>query len=185
MDFFKYNILLLTVSAFAKRLGAFFSCPLWLCSSKATILCSRRSLNSSCLSKNAFNCCIIPTGNLSSAPSFGLSSPPADCNKGSRTRLILALSFSPLDLVGTIGVPEIIGVTDVKDAEGSSFELSLEDGVVSKFVLLAVSLFALEGDGGVWDRVARGLLVLDADDLVGLPLESLKFSVSFTLRLLA
>ena len=76
-------------------------------------------------------------------------------------------------------------MTDVKDAEGSSFELSLEDGVVSKFVLLAVSLFALEGDGGVWDRVARGLLVLDADDLVGLPLESLKFSVSFTLRLLA
>ena len=175
---------MLTVSALGRRLDTFFSRPFWLCSSKATILCSRRSLNSSCLSKNVFNCCRIPAGKLSPAPSLGLSLPLADCNNGSRARLILVLSFSPLDLVGTIGVLELF-------ADESSSDLSLKDGVVSKFVDILVFLgvtvvvFTLEGDGRVWDRVARGALGMDADNLVGLPFGSLKFCVSFTLRLLA
>ena len=72
----------------------------------------------------------------------------------------------------------------------SSNELPLEDGVVSIFVdillLLGVTvvLFKL-GDGCVWDRGARDVLGMDADKLVGLPFASLKFRVSFTLRLLA
>ena len=58
---------------------------------------------------------------------------------------------------------------------------------MSKFVgildLLAVAgvLFALERDGGVSDSVDLDLGVLV---IVGLPLASRKFSVSFTLRLL-
>ena len=58
---------------------------------------------------------------------------------------------------------------------------------MSKFVgildLLAVAgvVFALERDGGVSDSVDLGLGVLV---IVGLPLASRKFSVSFTLRLL-
>lgn len=89
------------------------------------------------------------------------------------------LSFSPLDLVGTIGVLELFA--DVKDE--SSLELSLQDGVMSKFVDILVILgvtvvvLTLEGDGRVWDRVARGVLGMDADNLVGLPFTSLKFSV--------
>ena len=58
---------------------------------------------------------------------------------------------------------------------------------MSKFVgildLLAVAgvVFVLERDGGVSDSVDLGLGVLV---IVGLPLASRKFSVSFTLRLL-
>ena len=58
---------------------------------------------------------------------------------------------------------------------------------MSKFAgildLLAVAgvVFALERDGGVSDSVDLGLGVLV---IVGLPLASRKFSVSFTLRLL-
>ena len=136
---------------------------------------------------NVFNCCRATAGKLSPAQSFGLSLPSANCNNGTRTRLILVLSFSPLDLVGTIGVLELLA--DVKDE--SSFELSLKEGVVSKFVdnlvFLAVTVvvFTLEDDGRVWDCLARGVLIIDADNLVGLPFKSLKLCVSFTLRLLA
>ena len=70
-----------------------------------------------------------------------------------REQLILMLLLYPLDLIGTIGVLEILGVADVKNAEGSLFELSLEYGVVSKFVDILVILFAL-GDGSVLDCVA-------------------------------
>ena len=145
------NTLILTVSALGRRLDAFFSRPFWLCASKATILCSRRSLNRSCLAMNLFNCCRTTASKLSPAPSFGLSLPSANCNNGTRTRLILVLSFSPLDLVGTIGVLELLA--DVKDE--SSFELSLKERVVSKFVdnlvFLAVTVvvFTLEDDGRV------------------------------------
>ena len=50
------------------------------------------------------------------------------------------------------------------------------------FLDVTVVVFTLEGDGRLWDRVARGVL---AADLVRLPFASLKVSVSFTLRLLA
>jgi len=53
------------------------------------------------------------------------------------------------------------------------------------FLGVTVVVFVLDGGGRVWDREARGVLVMDADNVVGLPFASLKFRVSFTLRLLA
>ena len=53
------------------------------------------------------------------------------------------------------------------------------------FVALTVVVFTLEDDGRVRDCLARGVLIIDADNLVGLPFTSLKLCISFTLRLLA
>ena len=53
------------------------------------------------------------------------------------------------------------------------------------FLAVTVVVFTLEDDGRVWDCLARGVLIIDADNLVGLPFKSLKLCVSFTLRLLA
>ena len=53
------------------------------------------------------------------------------------------------------------------------------------FLAVTVVVFMLEDDGRVWDFLARGVLIIDADNLVGLPFTSLKLCISFTLRLLA
>ena len=53
------------------------------------------------------------------------------------------------------------------------------------FLAVTVVVFTLEDDGRVWDFLARGVLIIDADNLVWLPFTSLKLCVSFTLRLLA
>ena len=53
------------------------------------------------------------------------------------------------------------------------------------FLAVTVVVFMLEDDGRVWDFLARGILIIDADNLVGLPFTSFKLCVSFTLRLLA
>ena len=53
------------------------------------------------------------------------------------------------------------------------------------FVAVTVVVFTLDDDGRVRDCLPRGVLIIDADNLVGLPFTSLKLCVSFTLRLLA